>query len=189
MAEDKSKKEEDVKAEVKEAEPAVEAETKAEEDKVEAEPKTKAEKAEEAEPKEKEKKTEEAQAPVKKKKKKSKKRLVPEGRVYIQASYNNTMVSITDPEGQVIAWSSAGSSGFKGPKKATPFAAQTAAENAVTKAKIYGMERARLFIKGAGNGREQAIRGIQAGGINVEAITDTTAIPHNGCRPSKTRRV
>lgn len=134
-------------------------------------------------------KSEEGATPVKKKKKKSKRRLVPEGRVYIQASYNNTVVSITDPEGQVIAWSSAGSSGFKGPKKATPFAAQTASENAVAKAKIFGIEKAHIFIKGAGNGREQAIRGIQAGGINVESITDTTAIPHNGCRQRKSRRV
>jgi small subunit ribosomal protein S11 len=160
MAEGKSKKEADIKEKAPEEKQVIKEPVKAEET-----------------------------VPVKKKKKKSRKRLVPEGRIYIQASYNNTMVSITDPEGQIIAWSSAGSSGFKGPKKATPFAAQTAAENAVAKAKIFGMERARIFIKGAGNGREQAIRGIQAGGINVEAITDTTAIPHNGCRPSKTRRV
>lgn len=130
--------------------------------------------------------TEEAPA---KKKKKSKKRLVLEGKVYIQASFNNTIVTVTDTDGNVLSWSSAGANGFKGPKKATPFAAQTAAESAVTKAKVYGVERAHVFIKGAGNGREQAIRGIQAGGINVEGITDLTAVPHNGTRPKKSRRV
>ena len=127
--------------------------------------------------------------PAPRKRKKARKRIVPEGRAYIQASFNNTMITITDPDGQVITWGSAGSSGFKGPKKATPFAAQTAAESVASKAKVFGLERVHVFIKGAGNGREQAIRGLQSGGIKVEAITDTTAIAHNGCRPKKTRRV
>lgn len=128
-------------------------------------------------------------APKKTAKKKARKRIVPEGRAYIQASFNNTLVSITDPEGQVLAQSSAGANGFKGPKKATPYAAQIAAEKAVEKAKVYGIERVTVFIKGAGNGREQAMRGLHTGGLNIESITDVTAIPHNGCRPRKSRRV
>jgi len=125
----------------------------------------------------------------KKTRKKPRKRIVPEGSAYIQASFNNTIVSITDPNGQVIGWSSAGANGFKGPKKATPYAAQIAAEKAVEKAKVYGIERVSVFIKGAGNGREQAIRGLHTGGLSIESITDITAIPHNGCRPRKSRRV
>ena len=89
----------------------------------------------------------------------------------------------------MLSWSSAGANGFKGPKKATPYAAQTSAEKAVEKAKAYGLERVEVFVKGAGNGREQAIRGLHTGGLNIESITDITAIPHNGCRPKKTRRV
>ncbi|HRY91245.1 MAG TPA: 30S ribosomal protein S11 [Candidatus Gracilibacteria bacterium] len=130
----------------------------------------------------------EAKAEVKAKKK-AKKRLVPEGKAYVQSSFNNTIITITDPKGDVIAWSSAGGSGFKGPKKATPYAAQVAAESAATKAKVYGFEKAWVFVKGAGTGREQAIRGLQNGGIYIEGITDVTAIPHNGCRSRKSRRV
>jgi small subunit ribosomal protein S11 len=128
-------------------------------------------------------------APKKTTRKKPRKRIVPEGKAFIQASFNNTIVSITDPEGQVLSWSSAGANGFKGPKKATPYAAQIAAEKAVEKAKLYGIERVRVFIKGAGNGREQAIRGLHTGGLSIESIMDVTAIPHNGCRPRKSRRV
>jgi small subunit ribosomal protein S11 len=124
-----------------------------------------------------------------KSKKKAKKRLLTEGRVYIQASFNNTVITVTDPKGEVIAWASAGSSGFKGPRKATPYAAQIAAESAITKAKVFGLERVRVFVKGAGTGREQAIRGLQAGGVNIDALTDITPMPHNGCRPRKGRRV
>jgi small subunit ribosomal protein S11 len=131
----------------------------------------------------------ETAAPKKTARKKPRKRIVPEGRAYIQASFNNTVVSITDPEGQVLSQSSAGANGFKGPKKATPYAAQIAAEKAVEKAKVYGIERVRVFIKGAGNGREQAIRGLHTGGLSIETITDITAVPHNGCRPRKSRRV
>lgn len=134
-------------------------------------------------------KAEKAAAPKKAAKKKPKRRLVTEGRAYIQASFNNTIVTIADPEGQVLAWSSAGANGFKGPKKATPFAAQVSAEKAAEKSKVYGLERVHVFVKGAGNGREQAIRGLYTGGLNVESITDITAIPHNGCRAPKTRRV
>lgn len=122
-------------------------------------------------------------------KKKVKRRLIQEGNAYIQASYNNTMVTITDTKGEVVAWSSAGASGFKGAKKATPYAAQVAAENAVTKAKVFGVERVHVFIKGVGTGREQAIRGLQAAGVNIESLTDLTPIAHNGCRPRKGRRV
>ena len=122
-------------------------------------------------------------------KKKAKRRIVPDGRAYIQASFNNTMITITDPNGEVLAWGSAGSSGFKGPKKATPYAAQVSAEKVVEKAKVYGLERVHVFIKGAGNGREQAMRGLQNAGLNIESITDVTAVAHNGCRPRKSRRV
>lgn len=121
--------------------------------------------------------------------KKPKRRIVTEGRAYIQASFNNTIISITDEKGELLAWSSAGSNGFKGPKKATPYAAQTSAEKAVEKAKAYGVEKVHVFIKGAGNGREQAMRGLQTGGLNIDSITDVTAIPHNGCRQRKSRRV
>lgn len=125
----------------------------------------------------------------KSKKGKPKRRLLQEGNAYIQASFNNTLITITDPKGEVIAWSSAGSNGFKGAKKATPYAAQVSAEAAITKAKVFGLERVHVFIKGVGSGREQAIRGLQAGGVNIESITDLTPIPHNGCRARKGRRV
>ncbi len=122
-------------------------------------------------------------------KKKAKRRIVTEGRVYIQASFNNTIITVTDSKGEVLCWSSAGANNFKGPKKATPYAAQVSAENAVTKAKAFGLEKVEVFIKGAGNGRDQAIRGVQAGGVTIESITDITPVPHNGCRPRKSRRV
>lgn len=121
--------------------------------------------------------------------KKAKRRSVTEGKVFIQASYNNTIVTITDLSGDVIAWSSAGSSGFKGARKATPYAAQVAAESAANKAKVYGLEKATVYVKGTGNGRDQAIRGIHSAGIGITLITDVTPIPHNGCRKKKQRRV
>ncbi len=124
-----------------------------------------------------------------KKKGKAKRRLVPEGIIYIQATYNNTVVTITDPKGEVIAWSSAGSNGFKGAKKATPYAAQVSSESAANKAKVFGFERGNVIIKGVGSGREQAIRGINSSGISIESIRDVTAVAHNGCRPRKSRRV
>jgi small subunit ribosomal protein S11 len=121
--------------------------------------------------------------------KKAKKRILTEGRVYIQASFNNTLITVTDTNGEVIAWASSGSSGFKGPRKATPYAAQIAAESAINKAKAFGLEKVRVYVKGAGTGREQSIRGLQAGGVNIESLTDITPVPHNGCRSRKGRRV
>ena len=120
---------------------------------------------------------------------KAKRRNVPEGAAYIQASYNNTIVTLTEPNGDVLVWSSAGSSGFKGARKATPYAAQVAAENAAEKAKIFGLERVHVNIKGVGTGREQAIRGLVSAGLNLLTINDLTPVPHNGCRKRKARRV
>ena len=122
-------------------------------------------------------------------KKKKITKIVSAGIVHIQASFNNTIVSITDRQGNVLCWSTTGASGFKGSKKSTPFAAGVAAENAAKKAKEYGMKEAEVRIKGPGAGRESAIRSIQAAGIAVKSIRDVTPIPHNGCRPSKRRRV
>ncbi len=118
-----------------------------------------------------------------------KRRNVPEGRVNIQAGYNNTLVSVADSLGGVLAWSSAGASGFKGSKKSTPYAAQVAAENASEKAKAFGMAKVHVTVKGIGPGREQALRGLIASGIEILSITDVTPIPHNGCRKRRTRRV
>ena len=119
----------------------------------------------------------------------SKKRTVLSGRVYIQAGFNNTVITITDPEGKTIAWSSSGAAGFKGSKKSTPYAAQMAAENAAEKAKVYGFEKADVLVKGVGHGREQALRGLIAAGISIQRISDVTPMPHNGCRKPRTRRV
>ncbi len=124
-----------------------------------------------------------------KKKTKLKKMAVSTGRAYINATYNNTIITLTDSKGDVLTWSSAGSSGFKGTRKSTPFAAQTAAENAVQKAKVFGLEKVAVYVKGVGSGREQAIRGLQNAGLFLLTITDVTPIPHNGCRPRKARRV
>lgn len=118
-----------------------------------------------------------------------KRRNVPEGRVSILAGYNNTLVSVADPMGGVLAWSSAGASGFRGSKKSTPYAAQVAAENASEKAKAFGMTKVHVAVKGIGPGREQALRGLIASGIEILSITDVTPIPHNGCRKRRTRRV
>ncbi|PIQ77947.1 30S ribosomal protein S11 [Candidatus Peregrinibacteria bacterium CG11_big_fil_rev_8_21_14_0_20_41_10] len=120
---------------------------------------------------------------------KAKKRSISLGKAFIQSTFNNTIITLTDMDGGVISWSSSGSCGFKGARKSTPYAAQTASESAVSKAKNSGLEKVHVFIKGIGPGREQAIRGLQAGGINVESITDITPVPHNGCRPRKKRRV
>jgi small subunit ribosomal protein S11 len=111
------------------------------------------------------------------------------GVAHIQATFNNTIVSITDKMGNVVAWSSAGSVGFKGSRKSTPFAAQTAAENAARKAMDVGMKQVEVCVKGPGAGREAAIRSLQAVGLEITAIRDVTPIPHNGCRPPKRRRV
>ena len=111
------------------------------------------------------------------------------GQAHIKTSFNNTIVSLTDKEGNVIAWESAGSAGFKGSRKSTPFAAQLAAENAGRKAQEHGMRRVDIFVKGPGAGRETAIRSLQATGLEVGQIQDVTPQPHNGCRPPKRRRV
>jgi len=121
--------------------------------------------------------------------KKRERRVVPRGAAHIKASFNNTIISISDPVGNVIAWSSAGSSGWKGSRKSTPYAAQVAAENAARKAIDTGMKTVEVFVRGPGAGREAAIRALEATGLEVTAITDVTPIPHNGCRPPKRRRV
>ncbi len=120
---------------------------------------------------------------------KGKKKIVQSGKAFIQASYNNTIVTLTEPSGDVISWSSAGSNGFKGARKATPYAAQVSAEAAAEKAKVYGLEKVDVFVKGVGTGRDQAIRGLSAAGIEILTISDLTPIPHNGCRKKKTRRI
>ncbi len=117
------------------------------------------------------------------------KRVVPEGVAHIHATFNNTIVTITDHQGMVVAWSTAGSVGFKGSRKGTPFAAQMAAEAAARKAQEVGMRSVVVYIKGPGGGRESAVRAMQAAGLNVQSIRDVTPIPHNGCRPPKRRRV
>ena len=116
-------------------------------------------------------------------------RSVPEGVAHIHATFNNTIVAITDAQGAVVAWSSAGSVGFKGSRKGTPFAAQMAAEAAARKVADFGMRTVVVFVKGPGGGRESAVRALQAAGLNVSSIRDVTPIPHNGCRPPKRRRV
>lgn len=123
------------------------------------------------------------------KSKKKVKKSVSTGLVHIQATFNNTIVTITDVNGNVIAWSSAGAKGFKGSKRSTPFAAQVAAEDAAKKAMDHGMKSVGILIKGPGAGREAAIRAIQAAGLKITMIKDITPIPHNGCRPPKRRRV
>jgi small subunit ribosomal protein S11 len=114
---------------------------------------------------------------------------VPYGQVHIHATFNNTIVSVTDQQGNVVAWASAGSAGFRGSRKSTPYAARTAGQLAAQKALELGMQEADVFVKGPGPGREAAIRAIQGGGLKVRSITDVTPIPHNGCRPRKKRRV
>jgi small subunit ribosomal protein S11 len=129
-----------------------------------------------------------AEKPATPKRRKAKK-LVSEGVAHIHSTFNNTIITITDPVGNAIAWSSAGSVGFKGSRKGTPFAAQLAAENAAKKAMEYGLRTVQVFVKGPGAGRESALRSLQAAGFAVSVIKDVTPIPHNGCRPPKRRRV
>ncbi len=128
----------------------------------------------------------------KQKKFKSRKKAVKQvtsGIAHIQASFNNTIVTISDKNGNTIAWSSSGAVGFSGSKKSTPFAAQIAAENAAKKAIEHGMKEVEVYVKGPGSGRESAIRALQAAGLSISVIKDVTPIPHNGCRPPKRRRV
>lgn len=120
---------------------------------------------------------------------KKEKKNIPSGIVHIQSTFNNTIVTITDPSGNVVSWSSAGVQGFKGSRKSTPFAAQLAAEDAAKKAMEHGMRNVEVYVKGPGAGRESALRSLQAAGFNVVMIKDVTPIPHNGCRPPKRRRV
>ena len=129
-----------------------------------------------------------AKAQTRSKKKKEKKN-IPKGVAHIKATFNNTLVTITDPAGNVVSWSSAGVQGFKGSRKGTPFAAQLAAQDAARKAMDHGMRNVDVFVKGPGAGREAALRALQTAGLSVNLIRDVSPIPHNGCRPPKRRRV
>jgi small subunit ribosomal protein S11 len=127
--------------------------------------------------------------PKKPRTRRKERRVIPEGKVFIQSTFNNTIITITDLKGGVITWGSSGTAGFKGSRKGTPYAAQLAAQSASQKAKDSGVRQVEVFIRGPGSGREAAIRAIQASGIVVTSIKDITPIPHNGCRPRKRRRV
>jgi small subunit ribosomal protein S11 len=128
-------------------------------------------------------------APKKVVRKKKEKKNITNGVAHIQATFNNTIITITDPVGNVVSWSTAGAKGFKGSRKSTPFAAQVAAEDAARKAQEHGLRNIEVYVKGPGSGRESALRALQATGLNVSFIRDVTPIPHNGCRPPKRRRV
>lgn len=128
-------------------------------------------------------------ASPKRKKARKKEKVEPNGLAHVQATFNNTIITLTDVYGNVISWASAGKVGFKGSRKSTPFAAQVAAENAAKEAMDLGLMRVEVLIKGPGSGREAAVRSLQAAGLEIAAIRDMTPIPHNGCRPPKRRRV
>ena len=128
-------------------------------------------------------------AQTKKATKKREKKVIPSGRAYVQATFNNTIVTLTDLQGNVISSSSAGASGLKGSRKSTPYAAQMAATTAARKAMEVGLKQIEVFVKGPGSGREAAIRSLQASGLHISSIRDVTPVPHNGCRPPKRRRV
>lgn len=130
-----------------------------------------------------------AKKPAKGRTRRRVKKNVAYGQAHIKTSFNNTIVTLTDKMGNVVSWSSAGSAGFKGSRKSTPFAAQTAAEIAARKAMEYGLKQIEVFVRGPGAGREAAIRSLQAVGLEITAIRDVTPIPHDGCRPPKRRRV
>jgi len=125
----------------------------------------------------------------KKKGAKKEKKAVHSGNAYIQATFNNTIITITDPNGGVVSWSSSGSQGFKGSRKGTPYAAQIAAGTAAKKAMVFGMRQIDIYVKGPGAGRESAIRALQGAGLEIKLIKDITPVPHNGARPPKRRRV
>ena len=127
--------------------------------------------------------------PKKQRTRKREKKLVPQGKAFIRSSFNNTAITLTDLHGNVIAWGSAGTAGFKGSRKGTAYAAQKAAEDAAKRCIEMGLRKVEVYIKGPGSGREAAIRSIQASGIQITSIRDVTPIPHNGCRPPKRRRV
>lgn len=128
-------------------------------------------------------------AQKKKKGGKKEKKVVHSGDAYIQATFNNTIVTVTDQNGNVVSWSSAGAQGFKGSRKGTPYAAQIAADVAAKKARVFGMRQINVYVKGPGAGRESAIRALQAAGLEVKLIKDVTPVPHNGTKPPKRRRV
>lgn len=130
-----------------------------------------------------------SEAAPKKVKKKAKKRHLTEANVCIQVSFNNTIVTVTDMKGDTVCWASSGSCGFKGTRKATPYAASVAVENALTKAKAMGVEKVHVTMKGTGAGRDQSLRAINASEVSIESISDITAIAHNGCRARKARRI
>ena len=113
----------------------------------------------------------------------------PPGKAYIQSTFNNTIITLTSPEGSVIAWASSGTAGFKGSRKGTPYAAQVAARDAARKAMVHGLRQVEVYVKGPGSGREAAIRSLQSSGLYITSIRDVTPVPHNGCRPPKRRRV
>ncbi len=129
-----------------------------------------------------------AQATKSKTRRKKQKRNIVKGIVHIQATFNNTMISITDETGNVVAWASSGSAGFKGSRKSTPYAAQIATEKALDKAKDVGLKQVEVVVQGVGSGRESAVRALQNTGIAVSSIRDITGVPHNGCRPRKAKR-
>jgi len=121
--------------------------------------------------------------------KRREKKTVASGKAYIQSTFNNTIVTLTDPQGNVLSWGSAGSTGFKGSRKGTPYAAQLAAQTAARKAMEQGLRQIEVYVKGPGSGREAAIRSLQSSGLYITLIRDITPVPHNGCRPPKRRRV
>lgn len=121
--------------------------------------------------------------------KKRSKRSVYSGRVYIQSTFNNTMVTVTNENGDVISWSAAGGMGFKGTKKSTPYAAQLTCGNAIEKARAYGLKKVEVFVSGVGAGRESAVRSLSNSGLEIDSVKDITPIPHNGCRAKKSRRI
>ncbi len=121
--------------------------------------------------------------------KKRERKVIPVGRAYIQSTFNNTIVTLTDPQGNVLSWGTSGSAGFKGSRKGTPYAAQMAGRDAARKAMLHGLRQIEVYVKGPGSGREAAIRALQAAGLYITGIRDVTPIPHNGCRPKKRRRV
>ena len=123
------------------------------------------------------------------KRKRWERKSIPAGRAYIQSTFNNTIITLTDPQGNVIAWGSSGTAGFKGSRKGTPYAAQLAARDAVRKALEHGLRQVEVYVKGPGSGREAAIRSLQSSGLYITGIRDVTPIPHAGCRPPKKRRV
>jgi len=128
-------------------------------------------------------------APTKTARKRKKSIHLTRGQVHVQASFNNTIITVTDEHGRVVSWCSSGAAGFRGSRKSTPFAAQIAAEKAITKAKEYGLTGVDIIVKGVGSGRESAVRALQGTGVTISSIRDITPIPHNGCRPRKSRRV